>query len=177
MQTNQPPPVSYASPPALRQDAVVIRHDKRIGIGVAVAGVVGVGIGFYCRLYPGFLNEWWFFAFGGLGVLAGLWLLIDSRPKLIIDGESFHDLKSGLGELWWSQIAQIRTAVYDHGPYLYIRLRDPGLARVKVAAQGGWKFPRPSDAAPDEVTVPLAGLGVKPDELVLLMEGRRSAAG
>ena len=177
MPASQPPSVGYASPPALQPDAVVIRHDRRIGAGVAVAGLVGVGVGFYSRLYPGFLNEWWFFAFGGIGLLAGIWLLVDSRPKLIVGRDSFHDLKSGLGELWWSQVAGVRTAVYDHGPYLYIRLRDPDLAREKVAGQGRWKFPRPTDAAPDEVTVPLAGLGIKPDELVRLMETRRLGAG
>jgi hypothetical protein len=169
-------PLGYESPPELRAGAVVIRHDKRIGAGVAVAGAVLIGIGLYSRLYPGFLNEWWFFAFGGFTLVAGLWLLLDPRPKLVVEPVAFHDLKTGLGELPWDQIAGVRTAEFDHGPYLYIRLIDADLARSKVSAAGRWKFPRPTDAADDEVTVPLAGLGMKPAELVALMEQRRAAA-
>lgn len=157
------------------QGDVEIYTDKRLGALVVFGGLVMVGVGIYAYLDPLFLNPVWFGLLGAIGILFGCFLLFDPRLKLLIADDYLIDNKSGIGKLELVELAGVRYGTFNHGPYLYLELLDVSLAGELIQKQGRWKFPRPDDALPNEVTIPLAGMRIKPADLVALIKQRVDA--
>src|SRR3954453_11045466 len=122
MPGEQTPTIAYSTPLTRRANAIVIRNDVRVGAGFAAGGAVLAGLGVWMWFEPSFLNHWWFLAIGGLMFIGGVILILDRRPRFVLDDIAFTDFKAGLGELQWSAIHAVRCAEWNNATYLYITI-------------------------------------------------------
>ena len=111
-----------------------------------------------------------------LFAVAGVWHILVGGPRLIIDGRSLEDVRSGMGPILWQDILAVEVNELERRKFISLKLRDPqkylsrltGAAKMLAGANARMGF--------GDYTLPSSGMNASFDDILRAVQDRHRRA-
>jgi hypothetical protein len=165
MSESGPGTISYAIPTTLRGDRLVVRGDATVPLTLVIGGtVVLVGSVVVASLAVGacllVLVALLMFVFG-------IGRLVDRPAELIIDDAALLSTRGARVEVAWSAVEDVRVVRSFGVRFLALRLQPAAVREVAAVS-----YQRPGGVRDDEVLIPVGGLELSVDRILLEVSTR-----
>jgi hypothetical protein len=121
------------------------------------------------RGVPAAVAGWGAIVFFGGCAMVGVWQLVDSRPRLVIDEQGITDRTLRCGRIPWREIVDARVNVVHGQPFICLELRneEPFLRKLSPAGRALLKANRALGFS--ALNINLGGLDADPHEVYELV--------